>query len=396
MRIATGNAFDTGIASLQRRQQDLYDSQAQLTSGKRIERASDDPAAAARAERALAGIGRASAARRAVGASEGTMREAEGAIADAVSLLQQARETVVAAGDASYSDAERLGLAAKLRAIRSQLLGIANRSDGAGTWVFGGQGAGTPPFVDTPAGVVYTATPGALTTAGDLQISTDGRATWLAAPTGNGVFETRPGAGVTQAWIGPGHVVDPAALTGSTYQLQFGVAAGTTTYAVLRDGLPTAVVAAPFTPGQAIVVDGMSFAVNGAPANGDTFDVLPSTNTASIFATLDAAAGELATGSRSGAQVAQTVSTALRDLDSALGALQTQRTVAGEALNRVDQETSRIDAQELRDQTARSAAEDLDMVQAVSEFQQRQTGYDAALKSYSMVQRLSLFDYLGR
>jgi flagellar hook-associated protein 3 FlgL len=35
------------------------------------------------------------------------------------------------------------------------------------------------------------------------------------------------------------------------------------------------------------------------------------------------------------------------------------------------------------------------MVHAISEFQQQQTGYDAALRAYSMVQRLSLFDYLG-
>ena len=32
--------------------------------------------------------------------------------------------------------------------------------------------------------------------------------------------------------------------------------------------------------------------------------------------------------------------------------------------------------------------------EAISKFQNMQTGYDAALKSYSMVQRLSLFEYL--
>ncbi len=46
-------------------------------------------------------------------------------------------------------------------------------------------------------------------------------------------------------------------------------------------------------------------------------------------------------------------------------------------------------------QTERSTAEDLDMVQAISEFQNRQTGYDAALKAYSLVQRMSLFNYIG-
>jgi flagellar hook-associated protein 3 FlgL len=35
------------------------------------------------------------------------------------------------------------------------------------------------------------------------------------------------------------------------------------------------------------------------------------------------------------------------------------------------------------------------MVQAVADFQNKQSGYDAALKSYSMVQKLSLFQYIS-
>ena len=35
------------------------------------------------------------------------------------------------------------------------------------------------------------------------------------------------------------------------------------------------------------------------------------------------------------------------------------------------------------------------MVKAISDFQNQQTGYDAALKTYSTVQRLSLFEYLN-
>jgi flagellar hook-associated protein 3 FlgL len=397
MRISTLNSFDAGVGTLQRRQVQLAESQEQLTSGKRVQRASDDPSAAARAERAIAAIARTDTSRRAVGASDTLMRESEGALADAVALLQSARETMVAAGNAGYSDAERRGLAEKLRAVRAQLLDVANRSDGAGTWVFGGQGAGAPPFVDAPGGVQYLATPGVLTTADGMQLSTDGRATWMSAPTGNGVFETRVDAGVSGAWIGPGQVTDPAALTGDSYRIQFNVdAAGVTTYAVLRNGAPTAVTAAPYVSGQAIQIDGMAVQITGVPATGDGFDLVPSTASNDPFRVLDAAADDLGTGGRTGPQVAQTVSDALRDLDSVLVTMQAQRTAVGEALVRVDTETSRLDAQEIRAKTERSNAEDLDMVEALSEFQLRQTGYDAALKSYSMVQRLSLFDYLGR
>jgi flagellar hook-associated protein 3 FlgL len=54
-----------------------------------------------------------------------------------------------------------------------------------------------------------------------------------------------------------------------------------------------------------------------------------------------------------------------------------------------------VAGQKLLAQTEQSNAEDLDMVHAISDFQLKQTGYDAALRAYSTMQRLSLFDYLG-
>lgn len=397
MRIATRNAFEAGLATLQRRQEELARSQEQLTTGKRVARAGDDPAAAARAERALAGMGRADTAKRSVDASATVMTLGEAALGDSISILQQARESLVAAGGGALGDPERRMFGEALRSLRDQLFEVANRGDGAGRYLFGGQGADSPPFVDAPGGVSFAGTPGMARTADGMPLALDGQATFLAVPTGNGVFETRAGAGVTQAWIGPGQVTDPAALTGDTYRIVFDVdAAGVTTYAVLQNGAPTAVTAAPYLSGQAIAIDGMAVQVTGVPADGDGFDLVPSAASNNPFAVLDAAATDLETAGRSGPQVAQTVSDALRDLDSVMVTMQAQRTAVGEALVRVDTETSRLDSQEVRAKTERSNAEDLDMVEALSEFQLRQTGYDAALKSYSMVQRLSLFDYLNR
>lgn len=394
MRIATRNAFEAGLATLQRRQEELARSQEQLTTGKRVARAGDDPAAAARAERALAGMERADTAKRSVDASATVMTLGEAALGDSIAILQQARQELVAAGGGALGDPERRMFSESLRSLREQLLEVANRSDGAGRYLFGGQGADSPPFVDAPGGVSFAGTPGVTRTVGGMPLALDGRASFLAVPTGNGVFETRAGAGVTQAWIGPGQVTDPSALTGSDYTVQFSVSGGATTYAILRDGAPTAVTAAPYTSGAAITVDGMSFEITGTPAPGDTFDIVPSSGTGNVFTTLDTAAQALATGNRTTAQRAQTLSDALRDVDAALAVLQAQRTRAGEALNHADGETGRLDDLKLASQSERSAAEDLDMTAAISDFQNRQTGYDAALKSYSLVQRLSLFDYL--
>jgi flagellar hook-associated protein 3 FlgL len=308
MRITAAHAFETSISNLQRRQQELTDSQDRLTSGKRVARASDDPVAAARAERALAQMVRSEADQRALEASRNVTQQTESALGDAGELLQQARELVVAAGNGSYDDSNRTTLAKSLQGIRDQLLGIANRTDGAGMYLFGGQGADSPPFVDAPGGVVYRGAGGqtVVPSTETLPLATDGGQTWLRAPN----------------------------------------------------------------------------AVSGGP------DL-------SVFGVLDRVVAELQTPGRSGPVIKQGVTDGMRDIDAVSNGLLAARAAAGQALNRADSVEGRIGATRLAAETERSHAEDLDMVQALSEFQNKQSGYDAALKTYSMVQKLSLFQYIG-
>jgi flagellar hook-associated protein 3 FlgL len=273
----------------------------------------------------------------------------------------------------------------------------ANRGDGAGGYLFGGQGSAQPPFVDGTLGVAFRGAQGQTEVpAGELLPMThDGAAAWLSARSGNGVFATRPAAANGNgAWIDAGSVLDPAALTGDDYRVEFSVVAGATTWSVLRNGAATAQVNVPYVSGQAIQFDGMAVTVQGTPAQGDRFELTPSTADLSLFDVLDRIAGELMAGGRSNAQVAQTVASGLSDLDACFGKLQLQRSMAGESLNRIDAVENRLAETQLAAQTERSLAEDLDMVQALSDFQAKQTGYDAALSTYSMVQRMSLFDYL--
>jgi flagellar hook-associated protein 3 FlgL len=114
-----------------------------------------------------------------------------------------------------------------------------------------------------------------------------------------------------------------------------------------------------------------------------------------VFGALDRAVAALETPLQNNGQITQATMAGIRDMDAALGRLQEQRALAGETLNRIDGVENRLSSTKLSAQTDRSSAEDLDMVEAISRFQSQQSGYDAALKSYSMVQRMSLFQYLG-
>ena len=397
MRIATANSYNTALDSLVNRQSALTSTQEQMTTGKRVNRASDDPAAAARSERALASERRSVANQRAVDASDNAMKLTESALGDAGTLLQQVREALVAAGNGAYSDAERAGAANQIADLRQQLFAVANRTDGAGTYLFGGQGSTLAPFSDAAGGVQFQGTSGQVQAASGeaLPLTMDGESTWMNARTGNGVFTTRAVTSTGSAWIDTGSVTNPAAVTGSTYSIQFSVSAGATTYSVLKDGLATAQTNVAFTAGQAIQVDGLSATITGVPANSDAFELAPSTPTLSVFDALDQAVADLKTANRTGTQMAQSNVINLNNVDMVLNQVLSGRTQIGATMNRIDSVTDRLSALKLSSQTERSNAEDLDMTQAISDFSNQQTGYDAALKAYSMVQRLSLFNYLN-
>lgn len=396
-RVSTQNLFTNGLDELQRRQQNLARTQEQLTSGKRVLKASDDPTAAARAERALATVSRSDANQRALEASRNAMTLAEAALGDAGTLLQEARDALVTAGNPTFTAAEREVLGNRLRDLRALLLNVANRTDGAGGYLFSGQGSRTAPFVDGPQGVAYAGQSGDQVVASEtpMPVTVDGRLAWSSARTGNGVFVTGVGTPAsTTAWIDGGQVADPSALTGDRYRITVnggnavidrldaaGAVASSSTQALV--------------PGRALSFDGMSITIQGQPATGDVFTIEPSEPTGNVFDVLDRAIAGLKNGSLSASQRAQVIGDGLRDLDGALTLVQGSRARVGAVLTGIDQTEARISDLRLYGQKERSAAEDMDMTAAISDFQNQQTGYDAALKAYALVQRMSLFDYIG-
>ena len=397
MRVSTAYRFESTVDNLQQRQRDMSNAQMQMTNGKRINRPSDDPTGAARAERAFISRQRIDSEQRSVNASRNALVLAESALGQAGDVLQAARETVVATGNGSYSPGERAAQAARLQQFRDQLLGLANQGNGSSGYLFGGQGATAMPFLDTRAGVVAAGLGGQtqLSSTEQMPVTVDGQAIWLGVASGNGVFVTGAAAGNTgSAWVDAGSVNDPAALTGATYDIVFAGSGSTSSYSVQKDGQPTAQTGLPFVSGRALSIDGMSLNIKGVPAAGDRFGVAPSAPDLDAFAALDRAIAVLKDPHANAGQLGQAVNSGLRDIDAVMGRLQGARAEAGSALNRLDSIDQRNQDRSLWAQSVQSDAEDLNMVQAVSDFQNKQTSYQAALQSYASVQRLSLFDYI--
>ncbi len=397
-RLGTYNAFDTATRNLTTRQNTLSSLQEHVTAGKRVLRPSDDPTAAAQAERAQTRIARVDTDQRALAMQKNSITQAESTLGDAGDALQAFREKLVAAGNGAYNPTDRASIVQELTSLREQIFSYANRTDSNGIPLFSGLGSAAPPFVDAATGVTYAAIPGQRPN-GEVSVTPtlDGEAAWMSVPTGNGVFAVDFGAAnAGTAWADLGQVVNPSALTGNNYSIQFGVnAAGVTTYDVTNTTTGTAVATGqPYTSGKAIAFDGMSMMVKGVPKNGDSFTVTPSVKS-DVFSVLDKAIAGLKSAGANVGTLTHGITQALTQIDSGMSRLQASQGVAGDLLNRVD----RVDATQqtlgVQLEGDRSRAEDLDMIKALSDQANQQTGYQAALQSYAQIQKLSLFNYLS-
>jgi flagellar hook-associated protein 3 FlgL len=154
MRISTQILFESGAASMGEVQSSLFKTQQQVSSGRRILTAADDPVGAARALEVTQsqslnsqyGVNRQHA--------KSALSEVEVTLSSVTELLQDVRTTTIAAGNGTLSDTERGFMATELGARRDQLLGLANSRDGMGNYMFSGFQTDTPAFSKDALGVV--------------------------------------------------------------------------------------------------------------------------------------------------------------------------------------------------------------------------------------------------
>ena len=406
MRVTTAHAYDGTIAQINKRQAELADQQEHIASGKRIVRASDDPVGAALAETVHNRLARVQTDRRAIDASRTSMQQAEAALGEGSDLIQRVRDLIVASGNATYGDAQRRDLAHQLDGLRDELFSVANRQDSAGRSLFGGQGGLGTPFVQAYGSgggqVRYGGQPGQQA-ATDVRLpqAIDGDQTFMRVPRGNGSFVLQQGATNTGALRSDiGEVTGLSALTGHDYRLDFAEVGGVMQYSVtdLTTATPVAgQTGVAYRDGMAVTFDGMSFQLNGPPRAGDTLDITPADTPTDLFKVMQDAIDALRTptgDSGDAARRTQALGRALTELDAGHDRVLLARAQAGEWLNRADTIGNLLGERETDHTAEQTALEDIDLVKGISEFQSRQVGLEAAMKSYAAVQKLSLFQYV--
>lgn len=402
MRVTTSLLYSLGVASIGTQQERLLKLQQQLASGRRALTPSDDPIGAAQALTATQAKARTTQHSTNIAAASDAIAHSESVIGQVENILQAVRTHAVAAGGPALSDADRRAIATDLRAQRAQLVGLANTKEGDGAFMFAGYSTAAQPFVETALGVAYNGDSGRrgleVGPGRTLSISASGDDVFMRIANGNGTFvasavTSNTGNGI----VTPGSVVDPTALTGDSYEIQFNVAGGVTTYDVVDTTTATLVSSGnPYTSGAAITVDGMQVSISGPPASGDRFTLAPATPQ-SVFKTLDKLIAALETGAMTPlgrTQLANGLSRSLAEVDQTLEHVLTVRAEMGAGLRELEALASGNEAQQLLHDQTLSRLQDLDYNAALSDFARQQLALEAAQKSFIQVTGLTLFDYL--
>ena len=450
-RVGTANMYDNAIRNVSARQTSLVNLQENLTSGKRVVRASDDPVSAAQAERALTRISRIQTEQRALENQRNAIAQAESTMGDAISLVQEARQLMVNAGNGALSSSERATIANQLQSLRDQLTAVANRTDTNGIPLLGALGSAQSPFMGPLNGIPdYKFAGQAGQTASDgvtLPNTLDGDSAFMFDAKRDGSFHAaimpgtstvivpggttpsvpamgQPNRALTTSAItvaeGTNFNKNPATGLAYTYSVSFSTVTldpATNTLSATYNVSSTDPAFVPpaaqtlnpikigekgefningLPPGMSMKVTTLpTKAVDGtitlSPANGDTINISPQ---ASVFSVIDKAIAEIKAAPNSNV-AAQAISQALANVDIGLERMSNIRSYAGELLNRADRITGDQEKRSVQLESDRSRAEDLDMIKGISDFQNQQTGYQAALQAYASVQKLSLFNYIG-
>jgi len=155
MRVSSNTSYELGIAALNRQQAAQTNTFEQISSGRRNLTPSENPAAYVRAlEVSQADSANTQFASNRLSA-KGNFAIMEGVLSDVTNLLQNAQELAVSAGNGALNDSSRRAIATELRGNLDELLGLANRTDGNGQYLFSGFQGSTKPFADTGSGVQY-------------------------------------------------------------------------------------------------------------------------------------------------------------------------------------------------------------------------------------------------
>lgn len=152
MRISTQQAFLNSVSNMQNSQSKLADLQNQLSTGKKLNKPSDDPVAAAQVVKLNRELAQTEKFQDNIGVTQRRLELEETVLDSLNNTIDRMRELTLQAGNTTLTDADRRTIATELRGLTDYAAGLMNTQDSQGEYLFAGSKGFTQPYVKDALG----------------------------------------------------------------------------------------------------------------------------------------------------------------------------------------------------------------------------------------------------
>ena len=155
MRLSTNYQFDRMQSSVQRSGQAYFDAQYKVTTGKRMNRLSDDPAAieplvSMRSLKASMDQYNSN-----LKVASNTFAASENAFSEVATILNRANQLAISGGTATASSTQRQAMADETKSLRERIISLGNTKAVNGDYIFSGTSLDVKPFQDNGTVVTF-------------------------------------------------------------------------------------------------------------------------------------------------------------------------------------------------------------------------------------------------
>lgn len=407
IRISSQQIFSGGINRLQELNSSLNNTQQQISTGKRVNKPSDDPVAAARILKLNQELSRVETYQRNVDLAENRLKQEENALSSSIDVIQRIRELTVQAGNGSLSPNDRRSISSELQERLGQLANIANTRDASGEYIFSGfQGSVKAFEQDATGSWRYQGDEGQRVLEIDdgvtVPISDNGKDIFVRVPaaiTGEHTNVATAGASISGVSL-----VNEAALTAeypNAFPDDITLQVDPTGQIIATDSegdILTSVSPSAYQSGEPFTVAGVEVTLSDVvPGAGDVF-TLKINEKQSVFGTIENLIAGLnsidKTTPQGQAQYDDLIANSLINLDNAQESIILKQTELGGRMNAVESTKTFLEDSSVYSNEIRSQLQDVDYAEAISNLSFQSFVLQAAQQSFAQVSQLSLFDRL--
>ncbi len=394
MRISTSQMFNRSTNSILRHQADTQKSLAQISSGKRVNTAADDPVASKTIDNFKQQNNMIEQYLKNIDYAEGRLANAESLLGEAESLGRNIKDNMLKMNNSARSEDDLAAIAKDLRSDLDALMAIANTRDESGNYVFSGFNNERRPFSfdnGTPRQIQYAGDDNVKQSAvADgvlLQTNIPGSSAFMNAENPLGDYGVNYKTGQTGEFQVTAAKIDAAAASpAENYTIEF-AEDGAGGLSVSVNGGAAIPFTNPLDTGDVILE------FDGTPAAGDSVGINRQSGV-SIFDSVERAIALAESADVQTPNGQAEMAQLLNNVNQGIDQISNQRSAAGVNLKSLETYNTQHENAKLVNTSAQAKLEDLDMAEAITELQKSQVALQATSSLFSRVNSTSLFDYL--